>query len=107
MILKTRIFDPPYKPYKNLSQLAQAMGLSVSQVYRVRQGKRNINHKFIVGAMRAFPGHRFEDLFYFASEVPVVTNSHQYGGLVAYSVNGQAAEAKQGESSTWQTAGVK
>ena len=46
--------------------MAHAMGLSVSQVYRVREGKRSINQKFIVGAKKAFPDCRLEDLFYLA-----------------------------------------
>jgi len=76
MIVKTKIFELSPNGYKNLSQLAESMGISVSQVYRVRQGKRNINQKFIVGAMKAFPGHRFEDLFYFDYETPTVNNNH-------------------------------
>jgi hypothetical protein len=44
------------------------MGLSVSQVYRVREGKRSINQKFIIGAKRAFPNHRLDDLFYLDEE---------------------------------------
>jgi hypothetical protein len=43
------------------------MGLSVSQVYRVREGKRGINEKFIVGAKMAFPESRLDELFYFHS----------------------------------------
>jgi len=43
------------------------MGLSLSQVYRVREGKRSINQKFIIGAKKAFPSHNLEDLFYFAA----------------------------------------
>jgi hypothetical protein len=43
------------------------MGLSISQVYRVREGKRGINEKFIVGAKRAFPDSRLDELFYFHS----------------------------------------
>ena len=70
MILKTRVFDLYPRNYGNLSELAQAMELSVSQVYRVLQGKRNINRKFIIGAVKAFPGYKFDDLFYFALEVP-------------------------------------
>jgi len=31
------------------------MGISVTQVYRVRQGERRINEKFIIGAINAFP----------------------------------------------------
>jgi hypothetical protein len=67
MIIKTRVFDMADGKYQNLSDLAKAMGLSVSQIYRVREGKRGINGKFIVGAKRAFPDHRLDDLFYFPS----------------------------------------
>ncbi|MEE9583415.1 MAG: hypothetical protein V3W01_01970 [Dehalococcoidales bacterium] len=70
MIVKTRVFDMSYQGYRNLSALAGAMGISVSQVYRVREGKRGINQKFIVGATKAFPEHRLDDLFYLALEEP-------------------------------------
>lgn len=70
MLLKTRVFDLCPGRYKNLSELAEAMEISVSQVYRVQEGKRNINCKFIVGAIKAFPGYSFDDLFYFVPEVP-------------------------------------
>jgi hypothetical protein len=68
MIIKTRVFEMANGKYQNLSDLARAMGLSISQVYRVREGKRGINEKFIVGAKRAFPNHQLDDLFYFPSE---------------------------------------
>ncbi len=68
MIIKTRVFELCNGKYKNLAELARAMGISVSQVYRVREGKRNINQKFIVGAIRAFPECKFDDLFYFSFE---------------------------------------
>jgi hypothetical protein len=71
MLLKTRVFDLCPGRYKNLTALAQAMEISVSQVYRVQEGKRNINCKFIIGAIKAFPGCSFDDLFYFVPEVPV------------------------------------
>ena len=71
MLLKTKVFDLYSRNYKSLSELAEAMEISVSQVYRVLEGKRNINRKFIIGAMKAFPGYKFDDLFYFVSEVPV------------------------------------
>jgi len=45
------------------------MDLSVSQVYRVREGKRNINQKFIIGAKKAFPNYRLDDLFYLDEEM--------------------------------------
>ncbi len=56
--------------YRSVSELAQAMGLSVSQVYRVREGKRGINQKFIIGAKKAFPNCRLDELFYLESESP-------------------------------------
>ena len=62
--LKTRVFELYNGKYSNLSQLAHAMGIAASEVYRVRQGKRTINHKFILGAVRAFPGYKLDDLFY-------------------------------------------
>ena len=65
MIIRTRVFELANSKYHNLSHLARAMGLSVSQVYRVREGKRGINEKFIIGAKKAFPDHRLDELFYF------------------------------------------
>ena len=64
MELKTRVFELSNGRYADLSELAQAMGISVAQVYRVRQGKRHINEKFIIGAVKAFPGYKLSDLFY-------------------------------------------
>jgi len=81
MIVKTRIFELYAGKYKNLSELAQAMGISVSQVYRVREGKRNINQKFLIGAINAFPGHKLDELFYLAPELPTVTNKPLSSGL--------------------------
>jgi len=68
MELKTRVFDLCNGHYINLSELAQAMGISVSQVYRVKGGERSINEKFIIGAAKAFPEYKLEELFYVASE---------------------------------------
>ncbi|MFC1971354.1 hypothetical protein ACFLV0_05470 [Chloroflexota bacterium] len=70
MIIKTRIFDLSNSKYHNLSDLAKVMELSVSQVYRVREGKRSINQNFIIGAKRAFPEHRLDELFYVDSDKP-------------------------------------
>ena len=68
MVVRTRIFELYYEKYGNLSELAQAMGISVSQIYRVREGKRKIHQKFIVGAMEAFPEKQFSDLFYISKD---------------------------------------
>ncbi len=64
MMIKTRVFNLCNGKYRNLSDLARAMGLSVSQVYRVREGTRSINQKFIIGAKVAFPEYRLDELFY-------------------------------------------
>lgn len=70
MLLKTRVFDLYIGRYKNLTELAKAMEISVSQIYRVLEGKRNVNRKFIIGAIKAFPGYKFDDLFYFVPSNP-------------------------------------
>lgn len=43
MIVKARIFELADGNYKNLCELAETMGISVSQIYQVREGKRQIN----------------------------------------------------------------
>lgn len=78
MIVETRVFELCNNRYRNLSELAQAMDISVSQVYRVREGKRHINQKFIVGAIKAFPGHKLDDLFYLTPDSSTVTNNRHY-----------------------------
>ncbi|MFC2005148.1 hypothetical protein ACFLUY_02875 [Chloroflexota bacterium] len=95
MIVSTRIFEFGNGHYKNLSELAIAMGISVSQVYRVREGKRHINQKFIVGAMKAFPNHKLDDLFYLTPELPTVTNSHRLQHLGIHSIDKPTAKEKQ------------
>ena len=83
MIIRTRVFILCNGKYQNLSELAGAMELSVSQVYRVREGKRGINQKFIIGAKKAFPNYKLDDLFYLDSEpqsnsvVTVVTRRYR------------------------------
>ena len=68
MIIRTRVFELCNGHYGNLTELARAMGLSVSQVYRVREGTRRINQKFIVGAKKAFPNYGLDDLFYLEND---------------------------------------
>ncbi len=66
MLLKTRIFALYKRKYANVSELAQAMGMSVSQIYRVHRGKCDIKQEFIIGAIKAFPEYAFDNLFGFA-----------------------------------------
>ena len=43
MLVKTRIFEFRNNSYRNLTELAQAMGISISQIGRVREDTRGIN----------------------------------------------------------------
>jgi len=51
------------------------MGISVGHIYKVRQGKRSINQKFIIGAIKAFPGYKLDGLFYVEGQ-PVKSSSN-------------------------------
>lgn len=102
MIVKTRIFKLCYRDYRNLSELAQAMEISVSQVYRVREGTRHINQKFIVGAIKAFPGCNLDDLFYLVPE-SLTVNNHRHQHSTAHSADETATKEKQGVASARQT----
>jgi len=64
MIIRTTIFGICRAEKRSLIKVARAMGISVSQIYRVREGKRPISQKFIIGAVRAFPQRRLDELFY-------------------------------------------
>ncbi len=95
MIIKTRVFELCNGKYRSLSELAHAMDLSVSQVYRVREGKRGINQKFIIGAKKAFPNCRLDELFYLESEsAPAVvvsrTVTRRYTHIVQQYSSGDA-----------------
>jgi hypothetical protein len=87
MEIRTRVFEFCERKYRNLSEMADAMGLSVSQVYRVKERKRSINQKFIIGAKKAFPEYRLDDLFYFepnspSGSVPEPVPRHRYLHIV-------------------------
>lgn len=69
MELRTKVFDVYNGKYRNLSELAKFMGISRSQLYRVRQGKCPVDRKFIIGALMAFPKYAFGDLFYLVPAV--------------------------------------
>ncbi len=70
MIIMTRIFELCDHNYHNLSELAQAMGLSVGQISGVQQGKHSIDEKFIIGALKAFPEYGIGHLFYLTPSSP-------------------------------------
>jgi excisionase family DNA binding protein len=83
MKLETKVFDLYPGRYRNLTELAKAMGISDSQVYRVLQGKRYINQKFIIGAVKAFPEHKLDDLFYVAPDGSENEGTTNKAGTVA------------------------
>ncbi len=64
MKLNTRVFELCNGKYPNLVELAQTMEVSQDLIYSVRRGDRNINGRFIIGAIKAFPGSKLDDLFY-------------------------------------------
>lgn len=62
--MRTRVFEIAQSyGYKSDSELARAMGVSVTLVNRVRHGERNIAGRFINGARRAFPDCTLDELF--------------------------------------------
>ncbi|GAJ05769.1 unnamed protein product, partial [marine sediment metagenome] len=54
--------------YRNLVELAQTMGVSQDLIYSVRRSDRGISRKFIIGATKAFPGYKLDDLFYVSED---------------------------------------
>jgi len=49
MKLKIEIYEFSNHKYGSLFELAQTMGISISQIYRVRQGKRSIDQNSLSG----------------------------------------------------------
>ena len=62
MQIRTRLFDK--KPGYGTGQLASILGISSSQVYRIKCGKRKVSATFVANALYAFSEYKFEDLFY-------------------------------------------
>ncbi|MFC1939134.1 helix-turn-helix domain-containing protein [Chloroflexota bacterium] len=58
---------------KTCLELARAMEVPVSQLYRARQGKYSINQQFVIGAIAAFLEYNIGELFYFTPLAAVVT----------------------------------
>ena len=47
----------------NDTELANKMGINRTQVWRVKVGKNDPGTDFVAGALRAFPGVKFDELF--------------------------------------------
>ncbi len=68
MVLRTLIFELCAGKYGGLPELARAMEVPAPQIDGVRQGKRDIDEKFIIGAIKAFPEYGIGHLFYFTPQ---------------------------------------
>jgi len=68
MKLKTRVFELCNGRYPDLVGLAQTMEISNDLIYSVRRGDRGIHERFIIGATKAFPGYKLDELFYVSED---------------------------------------
>ncbi|KKL98203.1 hypothetical protein LCGC14_1826820 [marine sediment metagenome] len=68
MKLKTRVFELSNGKYRTIAELLKVMRISYDLFYRVRKGDRGIHERFIIGAIKAFPGYKLDDLFYVSEE---------------------------------------
>ena len=84
--LNTRVLELYKGRYGSLPKLARAMEISAGQIYRVRDGKRGINQKFIIGATKAFPEYKLDDLFYVDSEGQPVKSSKKWSEFLEYAL---------------------
>ena len=84
--LNTRVFELYKGKFRNLSELARAMAISTGQIYKMKQGKRGINQKFIIGATKAFPRYNLDDLFYVDSEGQPVKSSNKLSEFREYAL---------------------
>ena len=106
MKFETRVFELYNGKYENLKELARVMGISLAQVYRVRDGKRNINEKFIIGAVKAFPGYKLNDLFYVVPDGSEMTDSGSDGAKGNLVSTQQPREARRDEIVKLRKAGL-
>jgi len=96
MKLNTRVFALYKRKYKNLLELARAMAISTGQIYKMKQGKRGINQKFIIGATKAFPRYNLDDLFYVDSEGQPVKSSNKLSEFREYALQKYPKELDEG-----------
>ena len=86
MKLHTRVFELYKGKYGSLPKLARAMEISTGQIYKVKQGKRSINGKFIIGAIKALAEYSLDDLFYVAPEGQPVKTSNKLPDFRVYAL---------------------
>lgn len=67
MKIQTRVFDVALRGplgYWTDRSLAEAMGIHETTLHRVKKGIHPPSNAFIAGALKAYPGKNFDDLFY-------------------------------------------
>jgi len=64
MKLETSVFELYCGKYMNLSEVARAMGISVPQIYRVRQGRSPSTENPLQGQQEPFPDVSSTTFFY-------------------------------------------
>lgn len=94
MKLETRVFELYNGRYTNLPEVAQAMGMNPRQIYRVRQGKCSISEKFIIRALKAFPGYTLNDLFYVVPDGSENEGTTHEAGMAAGSRRDEVVKLK-------------
>jgi hypothetical protein len=65
--IRTRVFDVALRGpmgYWTDRRLAEAMGIHETTLHRVKKGIHPPSNAFIAGALKAYPGKGFDDLFY-------------------------------------------
>jgi len=95
MKLETRVFELCKGKYKNIKELARNMGVSWQYVYQVRQGRRGPSQKFVVGAVKAFPGYTLNDLFYVVPDGSENEGTTNEAGIVAGSRRDEAVKLRE------------
>ena len=64
MKLKTRLFKLCKEDRIELADLAKTMSVSLNYISKIEKGGVEINKRFIIKSIKAFPGYKISDLFY-------------------------------------------
>lgn len=73
--LRTRVFELAEARGIRPGELAVAMNIDPSYLWRVKVGQRGISQAFITGAKRAFPELSLDELFYTENDTPDSTDA--------------------------------
>ena len=65
MKLKMKIHKLCKEEKIKLADLAKTMNLSLNYIKKMEKGETEINKRFIIASIKAFPKYKISDLFYF------------------------------------------